>query len=728
MQKLSIFILFLIFTAGCSQFSNSPTSKAWHNTNALFNSLIISRENMKEAEKELFKTREENYSALMPILLPIDSTKAQAVATNLKEVIEKTSLIAERHSNSKYLAEAYILLGKARLIKGDFVNAIEVFKYVNSTTKDQIGRQTALVWLMRSYIEQKDYETALKVSEVIRTLDLTKANTRDFYLTKAYLHQRTGEFATSAAIAEEALKLMTKSEQKARVHYAVGQLYDIINQSGKALPHYLAVAKNKPNYDMEFYARMNALLDQAFARRGSSGDVQENFKRMLADRKNSDLKDKIYYTMGNLEAKKENFPKAIEYYNASLRNSTGNNAQNAYTYLELAEIHYNRLQKYDMASMYYDSTLNTLPKNSPDYERISKRASSLSDFVKYQRVLVLEDSLQRLAAMNPAALEKTLERAIQQKEEDAKKAQELAEERAKKLNNVAVDRLSDKDETFKRWVLYDPVVIARNKSDFQQLWGTRQLEDNWRRKDKELGSISFKVERGAEGTNTPAGADAPVATRQEAAEQKAEAAAKELDSKKKELYARIPTSPEKLVASQRKQEEAYYQLGKIYKFQFNEPENAIETFQTLLAKFPKTVHEAEVLYLLALTSPNQETSPYRATLLSKYPASTYARQLLRGNVSITSDTESKAHVVYSQAFNLYSNESYLSALKMAEDGLITYTGTSIEDKFAMLRIILLAKTEQREVYQQALNEFIQGYPSSNLMDRAKELMAVLDKK
>ncbi|MBA4852140.1 tetratricopeptide repeat protein [Emticicia sp. BO119] len=725
MQRLSIIIGFLIVTAGCSQFTNSPTSKAWHNTNAYFNSLIIARENMKEADKQLFTTREENYSALMPILLPMDSTKAQEVATNLKEVIEKTSLIAERHSNSKYLAEAYILLGKARMMKGDFINAIEVFKYVNTTTKDETGRHTALIWLMRAYTEQRDYEMALKVSEVIRTLDLNKTNTRDFYLTKAYLHQRTGEFATSAAIAEEALKLMSKNEQTARVHYAVGQMYDIINQSAKALPHYLAVPKNRPNYDMEFYAHLNALLDEAVVRRGSTAGVQENFKKMLTDRKNTDLKDKIFYTMGNLEARKENYPKAIEYYNASLRNSTGNSAQNAYTYLELAEIHYNKLLKYDLASLYYDSTITALPKNSPDYERISRRASSLSDFVTYQRVLTLEDSLQHLAAMNPAALEKTLETVIQQKEEEAQKAKEAAELAAKKNNNVAVDRLSDKDETFKRWALYDPVVIAKNKSDFQQIWGTRPLDDNWRRKDKEAGSISFKVERGVVGSE-PAQANAP--TRQEAEQQKADAAAKEMEAKKKELYTRIPTTPEKLVASQRKQEEAYYQLGKIYKFQFNEPQNAIATFRTLLAKFPQTVHEAEALYLLALMSENQETNPYRATLLSKHPASTYARQLLRGNASITSDTESKAHVVYTQAFNLYSNDSYQSALKMAEDGLITYTGTSIEDKFAMLRIILLAKTGQRDVYQQALNEFIQGYPSSNLMPKAKELMAVLDKK
>ncbi len=724
MQKLFIFIAFSLLTASCSQFSNAPTSKAWHNANARFNSLIIARYNMKEAEKDLFNKRDENYSSLMTIFVPIDSTKSQAVATNLKEVIEKTSLIAERHSNSKYLGEAYLLLGKARLLKEDFLNAIEIFKFVNSTNSSENDKHSALVWLMRAYTEQKEYDTALKVSEVLRSLDLNQENTKEFYLTKAYLHQKLEEFAISAAIGEEALKLMPKGEQTARVHFAVGQMYDIIGKPEKALPHFQSVAKNRPNYDMEFYARMNTLLDAFATQHGNTVSVQENFKKMLKDRKNSDLKDKIYFTMGSLEIKKQNYPKAIEYFNASLRNTKGNGNQNAYTYLALAELHYNHLLKYDVASMYYDSTLTALPKTSTDYERIAKRAISLGDFVKYQKVLIVEDSLQRLAEMNPAALDKTLERAIKQKEEENKKLLEMANKIIAQ-NLLPVDRLSDKDADFKRWALYDPLVITRNKSDFQQLWGSRPLEDNWRRKDKEAGSISFKIERGIVGQEP---AKAPKINEEELKKEQEEKDKLALESKKKAFYDKIPSTPIKLIASKRKQEEAYYQLGKIYKFQFNEPQKAIETFETLLEKFPNTVHEVEILYLLTLLSDNQATSPYRKKLIDKYPASTYARQLLRGNVQITGDTESKASIVYSQAFNLYSNESYDSAMKLAEDGLITYTGTSIEDKFAMLRIFLFAKTEQQEAYKQALNEFIQGYPSSALIGRAKELMAVFEKK
>ncbi|MFN3851495.1 MAG: tetratricopeptide repeat protein [Spirosomataceae bacterium] len=813
-----------IVAASCSQFSNNPVSKAWHNTNAKFNSLIIAREGMKYAEKGINRNYTENYSGLLPVLMPIDSTLLESSGgdalnfgnmgagglgnansgglgqsfgntqvsenslrrdlgngnsasistfgnssgglntqqnrssgfqqtqqglgnvqnglnaaedigkktgfdiltgspkTQIDEVIKKTSLIAERHSNSKYLDEAYLLLGKARMYKGDFLNAIEIFKYLNTTGKDENQKHAAMIWLMRAYTEQKDYPSALKVAESLKESNLNDKNTADYYLVKAYLHQRQEEYPISVAIIEEALKLMSKSEKKARVHFAAGQMYDYLKRPDLALPHYQAVANNRPNYDLEFYARLNALLASA-SKRGSSVNIQESFAQMLKDRKNSDLKDKIYATMGKLEVKKGDYQKAIQYFNSSIQNATNNPTQKAFSYLELAELHYNQLQKYSDASLYYDSTLVELPKNSPDYERITRRAMSLSDFVKYRNTIILEDSLQKLAAMNPLALDQTLERAIKQKQEEEKKQLELAQKLAAKSNTAAIS-VSNSNE--KRWVLYDPIQVSRGKTEFMQIWGSRQLDDNWRRRDKEAGSISVKIERSVVGSEAPK-VDSQ-ASKEEAEKQKALAEAKAMEDKKKEMMAAIPTTPEKLAASKKKVEEAYYHLGKIYKLQFNEPDNARDAFTTLLFRFPETQHEPEALYFLTLLSDNQASSPFRQTLMTKYPTSTYARQLLRGNTQVTSDTESKAHTVYSQAFKMYENESFDSALIMAEEGLVTYTGTSIEDKFAMLRIILLAKTEKKELYVQGLKDFIQGYPSSNLLAKAVQMLSIVDTK
>ena len=330
-------------------------------------------------------TGNNNQNGLSSGLLP-----AKDVKTNLSEVIKKTSLIAERHSNSKYLDEAYFLLGKARLYKGDYIHAIEVFKYVNTKGTDENQKHAALIALMRAYIEQDDYETALKVAETLRLQELNDKNTIDFYLTKAYLHQLTGEYAVSAGISEEALKLMKKGNQKARLEYITGQLYTILDKPALASAHFANVEKLHPDYDLIFYSRLNKMLN------ASQGASESDFKKMLSDRKNKDLKDQIYYTMGNIDEKNGNYDKAISNYQKSVKAALGG-SQKAYTYLKLAEINYNRLQNYTRASAYYDSCLLVLPKSAVEYDRLTKRAKTLNDFVKHTTTIKTEDSLQEIS-------------------------------------------------------------------------------------------------------------------------------------------------------------------------------------------------------------------------------------------------------------------------------------------------------------------------------------------
>jgi outer membrane protein assembly factor BamD (BamD/ComL family) len=269
--------------------------------------------------------------------------------------------------------------------------------------------------------------------------------------------------------------------------------------------------------------------------------------------------------------------------------------------------------------------------------------------------------------------------------------------------------------------MYNQAALTRSRSAFVRQWGNRPLEDNWRRKDKEAGQISFKIERGVVGEeNQPTEEDKEEAA---LAQRKAD-----FEAKKKEILSKVPNSQQQLAQSKRRQEEAYYQLGKIYKLQFNEPDNAKKMFVTLLDKFPETVYEQEVLYILSLMSDNIASNEYRTKLLQKHPFSSYARQLKRGNIEINADTESNAERAYQDLYALYQNGAYNDALDKANSVLLDYTGTSIEDKIAMLRILLLAKTSDLNAYRIALLDFTTSYPSSNLAPKASEMLAVLNKK
>ncbi len=715
MFKKLIILLVGLTILGCSQFSNSPTSKAWHNLNAKYNASIDASDYYRYALYKIDSTYLNDFSRTLPILPGIDSNHTVVSKPELDEVIRLTSLVAERHSNSKHVDDSYLLLGKARLYQEDFLNAIEVFKYLNSNPKREESRHAALIWLMRAYMENKEINKATEVSELIKQFNLSKTNKADYFLIQAAFHQRQGENALAVVFLEEALKYMKKSTQKARAHFIAGQLYRDLGRGSLARTNWKKVLKNKPTYELEFNTGIELLMLSS----DLGANANATFAKMLEDRKNTDLKDKIYYKMGQVKEEKGLYREAVKDYSSSVQISN-DATQKANAYLRIAEIYYGKLQNYELAASYYDSTLSHMNQRMPDYNKVSEKAKSLASFVQYQKVLVKEDSLQKLAAMNPLALEQKLEEIISEEEKKEKRLSEEAKalEEANKRKAISGNSASSGSS---QWFFYDQVKLTQARAEFIREWGNRPLEDNWRRKDKELGSISFQVQKGVVGVDD-------VVDNQE--EEKAKEEAKrlaEFEAKKQAMLSKVPTGPQAIALSKLRQEEAYYQIGKIYRLQFNEIEKAKETFTILLNKFPDSKYEQEVLYFMALMADNKIANPYKTALIDKYPLSSYARQLKRGEVNITAGTESNAQKAYTDLFNEYKAGNFATALEMANKALYDYTGTALEDKIAMMRILLLSKNNKNNEYRIALMDFIRSYPSSDLKPRVTDMLAALTK-
>lgn len=707
-------LLLLFVGAACSQYSTAPANRAFHNLTAHYNALLQAEEQWQEAEKLLFRSRQDQYAQPLPILLPIDSTAAQVAATQLDAVLKKASLVAERHQNSKWLDNAYLLIGKVRLIRGDFKNATETFKYINTNSDEATTRQEALIGLMRAYLETEDYASALRVAELLRTLPLTSAQTRDYYLTKALLHQRRGETAVAAALVEEALPLLKKGEAKARLLYAQGQLYDQLGKTEKAAASYAAVLSNRPPYDMAFYADLNRLLN------GTGDEKSFNFARMLDDRKNADLKDRIYYAMATKELGRKNYRQAVEYLRRSAQHAGGKTDQLAFTYLRLAELHYDPLRQYEAASAYYDSTVALLAPTAADYVRISERQKVLREFAKQQATLRTEDSLQRLAQMNPAALDKYLEKVILDRKEreasEVQRARQIAAQAQQEAQLTASTNAAfGGNSGVGLWYFYNANAVSQGKQEFQQKWGNRPLEDNWRRSSKEN---TF--------ADAAAGNTGPARSLNAGPAPTAPAGNDPMKAEKDKLLAAIPFSAQALASSRQRQEEALFQIGKIYQLNLREKEQAIRAFGQLLADFPQTTHEPEVLYLLALLhegTPRQ--AEFKERLVSKYADSYFARLLTRGTEGpreLGAGAQSAAQRLYSEAYTLYANGQYGEALTRDEQGLHDYPGNALEDKYALLHAMLVGKLQGPGPYQQALTQFIQNYPASPLITLAREML------
>lgn len=704
MNRIPLLLVLAIFLCigGCSQYSSSPISVGFHNLNAKYNALFQANQKLFEAEKKLFEDRHDNYSQILPVLLPLDSAVASTVSTELTAVIKKASMVAERHQNSRWLDDAYVLIGQARLIQEDYKNAIETFKYVNTTAEDDDARQAALIGLMRAYVEQGEFTTALRVAELLREEDLNKNNTANFYLTKAYLHQLKKEYATSVAILEETFPLLPKNEQKARLYYVAGQMYELLEKFPKSSECFTKVAKNRPSYDLRFYASLNSALVM---------NQKGNFDKLLKDSKNKDLSDKIYEAMASAEMRQGNTAKGIALLkkSASISKDT---KQLPYTYLTLADLYYDKYAEYETAFAYYDSCLSLLPNTDAAFAKVKQKQQVLGEFVKQMNIVKTEDSLQKLSKLTPAELDKVLERAIR-----LKKAQELAN-LAKAKEIVASSTTATKDPFATPgktdWYFSNTMLVSQGRTNFTNRWGNRPLEDNWRRSSRD-DAASFGSFNTASTENTSASKNTIEGISD-----------KELATEKALMKTKIPFSAKALETSQIKRQDAMFEVGKIFKLSLNEPKKSISTFKQLLSEYPNSIHEPEALYFLYLLHENSpaEKTGFRKTLFEKFGDSYFARMLSRENiVELSSDKETEAQKLYTEAYQYYQQGNFADALSFVDTALKEYPNSHTEDKLAFLKALLLAKTQNFDGYVKALNNFIKDYPKSQLLGLVKENLA-----
>jgi tetratricopeptide (TPR) repeat protein len=714
-QRILPLFVMVIVVAACSQYSSRPGAITFHNVAARYNAYFMAEQDMADAEFEMSKAYKENYNQLLPILLPMDSVLAQAVKPKLQEVIKKASIVAEKHQNSKWIDNSYILLGKSRLYLGQWADGLEALRYVYANGRDDNDKNNALILLMRAYIEHKDYSNALGVAEYLSQQPLNKTSQRDFYLAKAYLHQQNGEYLTSVAILEETFPLLKKSTETARIHFAAAQMYDRLGQYALANRHYKSVNKNKPNYDLGFYSSMNSLQNEVVL--NPERDLTNvGFDKMLRDRKNDDLKDRVYFTMGLLAEHKKQIPEAVSYLQKAAAASKGNMQQKAYTYLQLARIEYEALENFEMSKAYYDSALAILPQEAPEYRLVADRKRALDNFVIQYTVVSAEDSLQRLAKMNPAALDNKIDAIIEarekkrlEEEEKVRKAQIAAQNAS--MQQGGGNPLVNGGE--RRWELYDPALVNKGKIDFKRTWGNRPLEDDWRRSSRPLRSLT--------GNNGAGGTDSTGVAQSRQENNGLKKGTGEWDQVHALLKKDVPLTDTTFAASEKKKEDALYNLGKIYRFDLKESNRAIAAFERVLSEYPKTQYKDEIYYLLFLS--NEENTArkesWKSKLLTEYPTSTYAR--LVNKSTDAGGTSGNATKEYEATYKLYADGNYTKALEDIEKNLPSYKGSSMEDKFALLRVFLIGKVRGKEAYGQAITEFMRLYPTSIYLPRLKEM-------
>lgn len=713
-------IICLVTFSGCSQESTGVVGTAYHNTTAHYNAYFLARQKINELETTLFKNRQDDYNRLLDIIQPLDSNivKSQTAATDY--AIQKASLAIQRHKNSKWVDDSYLLVGTAQFYQMDFPNALKAFKYVNTISKAKNARHQALINIFRTYVQMQEYSNAKAVVNFIKQENLSKENLSEFYLIRAQLHKEEEEYLQAAATLALAVRLMPKGEHKARIHFITGQIYEQLNNPKQAYKNYRATLKNNPSYELSFYAKLHMLQTYEVGKNEDAKKALAYFKKMLRDEKNADYKDKIYYQMGVYEAKRSNFDQALKQLKQSVAWSKSDELQKSYSYLKLGEIYFENLQQYELAKAYYDSTVQILPPTALNYEKIIKRQQVLDNFVTQVTIIQTEDSLQRLAKMDTASLNRYIDNLLSKEEEQRKRAESKKQmESLQQTSSIfdsnnpdAKNKNRNADQANAKWYFYNAAVVSQGRTAFARKWGNRPLEDNWRRSAKEA-SADFS-DPGQLPTNTPGAGPVVSAENQN-------------QEKKQQIIAAVPASPEAIAHSNKKIEEAYFNLGKIYNLELQEPKNADSVFVTMIKRFPASEHEPEALYFLylihkELAQPEQQEA-YKNKLLSTYPNSAFAR--LIGNPNYVRDgnlADNQVKNLYANAYQYYEDRNYEEANNLIEQALQQYPGNNLTERLHLLRVLIIGRTQKGDNFKKALNGFMEQYPQSNLIPYVENML------
>src|SRR5262245_35738905 len=136
LKRHFLIIFSLLFLAACSIEQNTISADIYHNMTAHFNGYYYAREKAGDVVQSILRSPDDDPNQVLLLFPRLDTVLAKSYSKDTEEVIKMSSISIQRHPNSRWVYENYIMVGRARLYDCDFPDAIQTFKYVNTKSKN----------------------------------------------------------------------------------------------------------------------------------------------------------------------------------------------------------------------------------------------------------------------------------------------------------------------------------------------------------------------------------------------------------------------------------------------------------------------------------------------------------------------------------------------------------------------------------------------------------------
>ena len=343
-KKNILLLLPLFFLAGCGVWTNfTAYFNLYYNTSRLFN----------QAENEVQAQRTDLFSTTVPPL-------TTATDQELQKVVQKCSNILQFKSDSKYVDDALMMLGKAFYYQQNYLKSEHEFQELLATQPDSDLRLEAQLWLGKCQMRLMDYATGLQTLSDVKKL--AGDNSDNDILQSVLIEEikfkiASNDYPGAIQSSQDFLKVSGDNDLNAKVAYELGQLFELVGDEESAAKAYGSVSDYSPSYDLAFKSKIS--YGVALRKAGHLNEAFTVFDDMSSQDKYKDVFDQVNFEKGVTLAALRKYPDALNV--LTVVDTTYKNTQYAgASRYEIGKLYEYNFNNFDSAYVYYLKAKSTL--------------------------------------------------------------------------------------------------------------------------------------------------------------------------------------------------------------------------------------------------------------------------------------------------------------------------------------------------------------------------------
>ena len=689
----------------CSTKKNKSLNRSYHSVVSSYNVLFNGESSIEEGLLQTQESFVDNFWEFLPIekinlskeIITVDgigNEKFLKSEEKAAKTIQKHSMLINNVQYNSKIAQAYLLLGRARYLDQRFIPALDAFNQVYKQNIIVDEWYHSVIWKAKCNIRLEQEELAIELLKNLLKKEKLSAKVKadaNSVLAMAYLQLQKNDLAIRP------LKTASSNEKnkqyKARYLFILGQIYEKKFQNDSAYSTFNKVVNFNRSIprDLLINAKIKTLIYNPLNKN------EREISKIIDNIENKPYLDKIYYGYSNMLFLKDSVSKAEYYLNKAIKENPSDKDLLSRGYEQISKINFNK-SNYVLSGKYLDSTLNNLEKNSKKYWELERRRKGLDRVVQLEENINLYDSLLKLSSYEPSKLNKVLNQIKDKKKKPKPK---------KKTGPVRNNKTRTGNSSRPNFYFYDTKLVELGKKSFETIWGQRTRESYWRNVSSKPTTVSKKKEEIDEKNII----------------------LEETEPVNNDLLATIPRTNFQKDSINHLKNKSYLRLAEIYLEKYSDyslTKTKLNQLRRLNPSNEILVEANYILYKVQKKQNKKNAEEIRLQIIKQFPDSKFAKILADQNILIAEEGETLKQL--DSFYTLYDDQKFQQVLVGVEKGMVFIENKEILLEFDLLKAKTIGKLEGIIKYSEQIKNILDLYPNSSKVADLKELIRAINLK